>query len=87
LTMKLNDATPAEWDAVTKPKHYNNGGIEAIEYIKQQTREGFLAYCLGNTLKYLHRWEYKGHPLQDLKKARWYLDRMIEEVEEKQNGI
>jgi len=43
--MKLNDATPAEWDAVTKPKHYNTGGIEAIDYIKQQLGDGFIEYC------------------------------------------
>ena len=49
--MKLNDATPEKWDAVTKPKHYNTGGIEAIDYIKQQLGDGFIEYCEGNTLK------------------------------------
>lgn len=82
MTMKLNDATPEQWDAVTKPQHYNTGGIEAIDYIKQQLGDGFTEYCEGNTLKYLHRWRYKEHPVQDLRKARWYLDKMIEDVEE-----
>ena len=82
MTMKLNDATPQQWDAVTKPQHYNTGGIEAIDYIKQQLGSGFVEYCEGNTLKYLHRWRYKHNPSQDLRKARWYLDKMIESVEE-----
>ena len=82
MIKKLNDVSPAEWDAVTKPKHYNTGGIEAIDYIKQQLGDGFIEYCEGNALKYLHRWRYKEHPVQDLRKARWYLDKMIEAVEE-----
>jgi len=81
MSKKLNDATPEEWDVVTKPQHYNNGGIEAIEYIQQQLGEGFIDYCEGNTLKYLHRWRYKDFPIQDLRKAHWYLDKMIETVE------
>jgi hypothetical protein len=82
MIKKLNDVSPAEWDAVTKPQHYNTGGIEAIDYIKQQLGDGFIEYCEGNTLKYLHRWRYKEHPVQDLRKARWYLDKMIEATEE-----
>ena len=81
MIKKLNDVSPAEWDAVTKPKHYNTGGIEAIDYIKQQLGDGFIEYCEGNTLKYLHRWRYKEHTVQDLRKARWYLDKMIEATE------
>jgi hypothetical protein len=42
--------------------------------------EGFLE---GSTKKYLHRWRYKANPLEDLKKAQWYLNRLIKEVEEK----
>ena len=82
MTKRLNDISPEEWDAVTKPQHYNTGGIEAIDYIKQQLGDGFIEYCEGNTLKYLHRWRYKEHPVQDLSKARWYLDKMIEATEE-----
>lgn len=65
---------------VDKPAHYNNGGIEAIEYIHQQLGEGFTAYCEGNVMKYLHRWKYK-NGVEDLKKAQWYLNRMIEAEE------
>ena len=40
------------------------------------------AYCWQNAFKYLWRWPYKSKPLEDLKKARWYLNRLIEELEE-----
>jgi len=76
--MRLNDATPQEWDAVTKPSHYNTGPVEAIEYIKQQLGGEFPVYCEGNVLKYLHRWRHKGG-VEDLRKARWYLERLIKE--------
>jgi hypothetical protein len=68
------------FDNVDKPAHYNAGGIEAIDYIKQQLgHEGFIAYCEGNVIKYGHRWRYK-NGVEDLRKKRWYLERMIEEV-------
>jgi len=63
------------YDPVEKPAHYNQGGIEAIDYIKQQLgNEGYRAYCLGNVMKYLHRHTYKGKPKEDLAKAVWYLN-------------
>lgn len=68
------------FDPVTKPAHYNKGGIEAIDYIKMQLEdEKFVAYCEGNVLKYTHRWRYK-NGIEDLKKAQWYLNKMIEEL-------
>jgi len=66
-------------DSVDKPAHYNNGSIEAIEYIKQQTGEGFKDYLYGNAIKYMHRHRYKGKPVEDLRKAQWYITRMIQE--------
>ncbi len=76
------DPTPAEWnDVVNKPPHYNQGGMEAIDYIKQQLGEGNVDYCEGNVLKYLHRWRYK-NGLQDLQKAQWYLNKMVKEQSE-----
>jgi hypothetical protein len=76
--MSIDLATPEEWDAVSKPKHYNQGGTEAIDYIKQQLGEGIVDYCEGNVIKYLHRWRYK-NGLQDLQKAQWYLNKMVKE--------
>ena len=66
-------------NAVTKPQHYNKGGIEAIDYIKQQLGNGFSDYCAGNVHKYLHRFRYK-NGVEDLRKARVYLDWLIKEV-------
>ena len=66
---------------VNKPPHYNNGNIECIEYIiDNMGREGASYYCEGNVKKYIHRWRYKDHaaPVDDLRKARWYLDKLIE---------
>jgi hypothetical protein len=65
-------------DNVNRPSHYGQGQIEAIEYIQDfQTHEEYIGYLRGNIAKYLHRWRYK-NGLEDLKKARWYLDRLIE---------
>ena len=117
--MRINDATPAEWDAVTKPKkegfpeqervergywgrfkddkngnkvyqssavakdvinnpsHYNQGGLECIDYIEQQlTVEQFEGYLAGNAIKYLHRYQYK-NGVEDLRKHQWYVEKLI----------
>ena len=63
------------------PSHYKQGGIECIDAIKAATGDGFIGYVWGNVLKYLWRWPKKGG-VDDLKKARWYLDRLIQEVGE-----
>jgi len=68
-----------QYDIVDKPAHYNNGAIEAIDYIKQQLGDDFYAYCEGNVHKYIHRYSYK-NGVEDLRKARWYLDRLIKEL-------
>jgi hypothetical protein len=69
-------------DNVNNPSHYGQGKIEAIEYIKDfLTTEEFIGYLRGNIAKYLHRWRYK-NGLEDLEKARWYLDYLIKTVEE-----
>jgi hypothetical protein len=67
-------------DSVNHPPHYNQGGIECIEAIKAALGDGFAAYLRGNVLKYLWRCEHKGG-IEDLKKAAWYLDRAIKEME------
>ena len=79
----FNEGPPKEWDAVERPEHYNNGNIEAIDYIRQQLGSvGIIDYYEGSVLKYLHRWKYKNNEAQDLKKARWYLARLITEIED-----
>ena len=68
-------------DVVNNPKHYNTGSIECIEAIKESmSAEAFKGYLKGNCLKYLWRMDYKGKPLQDIEKSKWYLNKLIEEV-------
>lgn len=59
------------FDPVAKPRHYNShpSGVEVIELT-----EG-LDFCTGNAVKYICRHELKGSPVEDLKKAMWYLER------------
>jgi hypothetical protein len=65
-------------DAVNSPPHYKSGGIEAIEAIEASMGpEAYAGYLKGNIMKYMWRYERKGKPIEDLKKARWYLDRLI----------
>jgi hypothetical protein len=63
------------------PGHYKQGGIECIEAMKVALGGGFLGYLRGNAIKYLWRYDKK-NGVEDLKKARWYLDRLIKEVGE-----
>ena len=65
-------------DVVNSPPHYKTGGIEAIEGIEaSMAPEAYAGYLKGNIMKYMWRYERKGKPIEDLKKARWYLDRLI----------
>lgn len=67
-------------DMVNSPPHYNKAGIECIDALRAVTGEGFEYYLQGNILKYLWRYRYK-NGTEDLKKARWYLNELIKEVE------
>jgi hypothetical protein len=70
-----------ENDVVNSPDHYRQGGIEAIDAIKaSMSSEEFEGYLRGNVSKYLWRYRLKGRPEQDLKKAQWYLNRLITEI-------
>ena len=71
-------ASQNDKDAIN-PSHYRGNGIECIEYMKERlNRDAFLGYLNGNVIKYTHRWQDK-NGVEDLRKARWYLDRLIEE--------
>ena len=67
-------------DMVNNPPHYNQTGIECIHAISAATDNGFKYYLQGNVMKYLWRFDYKDKPLEDLQKAQWYLEKLIEEV-------
>ena len=92
--MSIDDATPQEWDEVNRelrrdktygddvdsPFHYNNGNIECIDAIKAaSTKEEFEGYVRANVLKYVWRFRYKDN-IKDLRKAKWYLDKLIESL-------
>lgn len=72
-----------EKEQVNHPAHYGgeNNPYEAIKVIEAWE----LGFCLGNTVKYISRCGKKDEPLQELKKARWYLDREISKLESKKN--
>ena len=65
-------------DMVNSPPHYNQAGIECIDAIQAATDEGYEYYLQGNIIKYLWRYRYK-NGVEDLKKAQWYLNKLIEE--------
>lgn len=72
-----------DFDPVNKPMHYNQGGIECIDAIQASMDDKeFAAYCKGNIMKYLWRYENKNKK-QDLLKAEWYLRRLINSVSDK----
>ena len=72
-------------DTVNHPSHYTDGGIECIEAIEAAlSNEEFRGYCKGNCIKYNWRERHKGGT-ESLKKAQWYLDRLIQ-LDEAQNG-
>ena len=74
---------PVKNDVVNHPSHYTQGGIECIDAIKAATvgKTGIDAVCVANVVKYLWRYEEK-NGLEDVKKARWYLERLINELSE-----
>ena len=68
-------------DLVNHPSHYTFGSIEVIDYIRDKMApDEFQGYCMGNILKYISRHKHK-NGVEDLKKARVYLDWLIESEE------
>lgn len=69
-------------DSVNKAIHYNAGGIECIDAIAaSMTPVEYAGFLKGQILKYVWRYRLKGKPVEDLKKARYYLDRLIQITE------
>tara|TARA_S200000501_G_scaffold274975_1_gene258696 strand:- start:9220 stop:9516 length:297 start_codon:yes stop_codon:yes gene_type:complete len=67
-------------DSVRKPAHYVKGEIECIDAMRSSmSKEAFTGYCKGAVFKYLWRYESKANPLEDLNKAKVYLDWLIDE--------
>ena len=68
-------------DQVNHPTHYNTGAVECIDAIESATADlyGIEAFCTGNAIKYLWRWNLKGGA-EDLAKARWYINKLLGEA-------
>ena len=78
IVTKMNDEERAQTDMVNHPAHYKVGGVETIDYIEAKlTSEEFSGYCKGNALKYISRANHKKGATEDLRKAIWYLDRLV----------
>ncbi len=70
-------------DKVNHPPHYNKGTIETYDYIVDTLGKfEAISYCQGNIIKYMTRMWHKGKPLEDAKKAEWYLKSMIDLLKE-----
>jgi len=65
-------------DLVNQPPHYKAGDVECIEAIEAALGDGYKYYLQGSIIKYIWRYEHKGNPEQDLRKADWYLERLID---------
>lgn len=83
--IKQTEKIIKQYDVVNNPSHYTDSKIEVIDYIEDKK----LGFCLGNVIKYVSRAgkkadsdkSIKEKEIEDLKKARWYLDRRIYELE------
>ena len=66
-------------DNVNHPPHYNKGKFETFDIIVDTLgKYEAIGYCQGNVIKYVLRMWHKGNPLEDAKKAKWYLEKLIE---------
>ena len=78
-----------EVDRVNNPPHYTTGCIECIDAMEAMMQGSTVAPIVGNwwgnVFKYVWRWDKKGTPLEQLHKARYYLDKMIEYVEKEES--
>ena len=74
-------------DMVSHPKHYTQGGIECIDALKAATvgKRGIEAVCVANVIKYLWRYEKK-NGIEDIRKAKFYIERLLKELEESQQS-
>jgi hypothetical protein len=69
-------------DMVNSPPHYTAGGIETIDFMEaKSSQEEFCGHLRLTAIKYLSRGPYKANAVEDYKKARWYIDRLIRTLE------
>ena len=73
---------------INSPSHYTSGGIETIDYMEaKSTPEEFRGHLRLTALKYLSRAGLKENTLQDLKKAQWYVNALIEFIEDSNDRV
>lgn len=83
----MSEVKEVKEDVVNHPSHYTQGKIEVIDYIEDKlSEEELYGYYTGNILKYISRAKHKGKTLEDLKKADWYLQRLISKLEQSERG-
>jgi hypothetical protein len=74
-------------DPINHPSHYTAGGIETIDVMKAKSSHlEFIGHLRLTVMKYITRGPFKENALQDYKKAQWYLDRLIKEIEDQPKG-
>ena len=66
-----------KYDNVHRPEHYNTGSLEFDAIKGMLNHDEYIGYLRGNALKYMWRFRYKKSPIEDLRKARWYEERLI----------
>jgi hypothetical protein len=71
--IRLQSSIERQPDMVNSPPHYTAGGVETIDFIEAKN----LNYNLGNAVKYITRAGLKGDRVEDLQKAKWYIEREI----------
>jgi hypothetical protein len=68
-------------DEITKPKHYTQGKVECITALESMMeRESFIDYLRAQALKYVWRLRHKGDPLEDAKKAQYYINFLVSKL-------
>ena len=91
-TLQGHKREEKEEDLVNHPKHYNRHGIECIQAIRAAlSDEEFRGACKANVLKYIWRSDaptlrYKNQNGEDLKKALWYLNKLVQEIDKDENA-
>lgn len=85
LGMSYSVVKSLDNDVVNHPAHYTGGKMECIDIVDVMTedKQGLEAFCIGNIVKYLYRYNKKGG-VEDVKKAEWYFKKLVEVLEEKQ---
>ena len=81
----MPNAEPVNNDSVNHPSHYTKGGIECIDCIESvisSVSDPVQAFLVGQVVKYLYRYTMK-NGLEDLRKAQWYLNRLVAKVGKK----